>query len=317
MRLTLSTLARRPQTLRLRRALFQVHLWTGLATSLYTIAICLSGSAILYRREMDLALCPQIILVHPSGPRLSDAQLGAGARRAAQQRFREANVRVEVRGSRIAGAAVEVWLFRRGLRAERLLDPYTGADLGDAVACEPVLVSRLAELHDNLLGGRTGRTFNGAGSILVLVMCLTGAIIWWPGISRWRRSLIVRWHVPRRRFIWDLHSALGFWVLLPILMWAVSGIYLGFPGFFSDLEDGLIAHGQSTAERIDFFTEWLVALHFGRAFGPWVKLTWLLLGLVPLALLVTGVLMWFNRVLKGRSGKLMATPLTTKNTTSG
>jgi uncharacterized iron-regulated membrane protein len=285
-----------------------VHLWTGLAAGLYVLVICLSGSAIVYRREMNLAFCPQIILVRPSGPRLTDAQLAAAARSASQRRFRAADAQIEVRGPRVAGGAVEVWYVQRGFRAERLLDPYTGRDLGDAVACEPALVSRLADLHDNLLGGRTGRTFNGTGSTLVLVMCLTGAVIWWPGISRWRRSLTLRCNVPWRRFVWDLHSVLGFWMLLPILMWAISGVYLGFPGGFSALEDALIAHGagRATAGRIDDFTEWLVSLHFGRAFGPWVKLLWMLLGLAPAALLVTGALMWWNRVLRrsiGRSGE--------------
>jgi uncharacterized iron-regulated membrane protein len=325
----LRTLARRPQTLWLRRAAFQVHLWTGLAAGLYIIVVCLSGSAIVYRREMDLALCPQIIQVSPAGPRLSDAQLAAAASRAARRRFPQGRLEVQIRGPRVAGAAVEVWLYREGFRAERLLDPYTGRDLGDAVACEPKLVSRIAELHDNLLGGWSGRTVNGAGSIVVLLMCLTGATLWWPGVSRWRRSLTLRWNVPARRFIWDLHSALGFWTFLLILMWALSGIYLGFPGGFSALEDALAAHGggHATLDAIDTFTEWLADLHFGRAFGPWVKLLWVILGLAPVALLVTGTLMWWNRVLRRpaeRSSEIRCPPVApavpavgTKDTAAG
>src|ERR1700722_12617953 len=41
-----------------RRALFQIHLWTGLAGGLYILAICLSGSAIVFRLEMNRAFCP-------------------------------------------------------------------------------------------------------------------------------------------------------------------------------------------------------------------------------------------------------------------
>jgi uncharacterized iron-regulated membrane protein len=294
----LRTLARRPQALWLRRAVFQVHLWTGLAAGLYILVICLSGSAIVYRRELDLTLCPQIILVPPSGARLSDAQLAAAARSVARRRFREGLMEVEVRGPRVQGAAVEIWVLQRGLRTERLFDPYTGRDLGDAVACEPKLVSRLADLHDNLLGRWTGRTVNGAGAAVVLLMCLTGAILWWPGVLRWRHSLSLRWNVPPRRFIWDLHSALGFWTCLLVLMWAASGLYLGFPGFFSALEDSLVAHGAGapTTDRIDIFTEWLTSVHFGRAFGPWIKRLWVVLGLAPVVLLLTGALMWWNRI---------------------
>lgn len=293
-----SRLMRQPQTLWLRRALFQVHLWTGLAISLYVLVICLSGSGIVLRREMDLALCPKLIRVEPSGPRLSEAQLIAAAREALQRRLPGDSPRIEVRGPRVPGAAVEVWYFRGGNRMERLLDPYTGKDLGDAVDCEPAWVSRLAELHDELLGGRTGRTVNGFGAALVTLLCLTGAVIWWPGVSRWKRALSLRLG-PWRRFVWDLHSALGFWMLIPILMWAVSGLYMGFPGEISALEDLMVTHGgPAVAQRIDTFTEWLVALHFGRAFGGWIKVLWVILGVVPVVLLVTGVLMWVNRVLR-------------------
>ncbi len=304
-----SKLARQPQALWVRRALFQLHLWTGLGFGLYICMISLSGSAIVFRHEMDRALCPQIIMVKPSGPRMSDAQLAAAARRSFR-RFPRANVQIEVRGPRVPGAAVEVWyLFRRD-RIERLLDPYTGKDLGDATACEPGFVAGLADLHDNLMGGTTGLAFNGIGAVLLTLMCLTGAVIWWPGTARWRRSLTLRRNVHWRRFVWDLHGVVGFWMFALILMWAVSGIYLAFPNSFYDVGDFLVAHGASraTPHRIDVLIDWLVRLHFGRTFGLWAKVLWVILGLIPCALIVTGALMWWNRVLRkvmGRSGELI------------
>ena len=36
-------------------------------------------------------------------------------------------------------------------------------------------------LHDNLLSGETGRRINGLGALFVTLLCVTGAIIWWPG----------------------------------------------------------------------------------------------------------------------------------------
>ncbi len=124
MKLRNSKLARHPQTLWLRRALFQVHLWTGLALALYVCVISLSGSAVVFRHEMDLALCPRIILVKPSGPQMSAAQLADAARRAAAPRlFSSSNASIEVRGPRVPGAAVEVWYLSRRGRLERLFDP--------------------------------------------------------------------------------------------------------------------------------------------------------------------------------------------------
>jgi uncharacterized iron-regulated membrane protein len=45
---------RQPQRVWLRRALFQVHLWTGIGLGLYVVMLSLTGSALVYRTELDL-----------------------------------------------------------------------------------------------------------------------------------------------------------------------------------------------------------------------------------------------------------------------
>ena len=49
---------------------------------------------------------------------------------------------------------------------------------------------------------------------------------------------------------------------------------------------------------------WLARIHFGRAWGPWVKTVWVILGLMPAALFVTGALMWWNRWLRKKIQQL-------------
>jgi len=50
---------------------------------------------------------------------------------------------------------------------------------------------------------------------------------------------------------------------------------------------------------VDTAIEWMVRLHFGRWRSmPWLKALWALVGLVPALMFVTGVVMWWNRVLK-------------------
>jgi uncharacterized iron-regulated membrane protein len=243
----LAGFVRHPQTVWVRRALFQLHLWVGLATGVYIFVISLSGSLIVFRRELDRALCPPTLIVSPSGRRVLSL-------------------------------------------------------------CEPAFISWVAEFHDHLGGGRTGLLINGLGAVAVIAMCVTGAVIWWPGRSRWRRSLTLHRGVTARRFIWDLHSALGFWVLLLIIMWAATALYFAFPGPFNALSDLLSASGEQTraSQLVDDAIVWLVRLHFGRTFGPVVETLWVLLGLAPCALFISGAIMWWNRVLRtamGDSGK--------------
>jgi len=135
-------------------------------------------------------------------------------------------------------------------------------------------------------------------------MCVTGAVIWWPGRARWRRSLALRRGVGWRRFTRDLHSVLGFWVFLLVLMWSVTGIYLAFrEPFYSPIEFFTVNGAPTVAARfVGHAIDCLVRLHFGRSFGPYMRALWAILGLVPAALLVTGALMWWNRVLRRAIG---------------
>src|SRR4029453_8914326 len=143
----LARLAQQPQGVWLRRALFQIHLWTGVGVGLYMLMISTTGSAVVFRRELSKALNP-VTMVTPSGPRLTLEQLTEAAKKA----FPRLEVqRVVV--PKNPNQAVEVWLTRgRGVR-ERLFDPYTGKDLGDTVSSEHPAVKWLVDLHDDLLGG--------------------------------------------------------------------------------------------------------------------------------------------------------------------
>jgi len=300
---------RRPQSVPWRRALFQVHLWTGLGLALYVVFISLTGSAIVFRREMDEALCPRIVLVHQSGPRLPSAQLTTAAQRAFRRVPHFNPALVQVRPPRVPGAAIEAW-YQVGSqgRLQRLIDPYSGKDLGNAAPCEPAFVSVIADLHDELSSEDFGTTINGAGAVLLTLMCLTGIVLWWPGRARWRRSLHVHRHVGWRRFTWDLHSMVGFWLFALLAMWCVSAIYLAFPYIFYDARDFLSQHGigPTRGHRLDVVIDWMVRLHFGRSFGTGVEVLWVIAGLAPCVLIVTGAIMWWNRVVRrtmGRSGE--------------
>ena len=96
-------------------------------------------------------------------------------------------------------------------------------------------VEWLVKLHSNLLAGSAGRWVNGIGAGSLTLLCLTGAVIWWPGMKYWRRSLQVNWRAGYPRINWDLHGAFGFWFFPLVLLWALSGFYFAFPQAFSVL----------------------------------------------------------------------------------
>lgn len=157
-------------------------------------------------------------------------------------------------------------------------------------------VEWLVDLHANLLVGNTGRFVNGIGALCLTLLCLTGAIIWWPGIKSWRRSLRVGWGSRIPRLSWDLHSALGFWTFLFVLMWAISGIYLSFPDSFS----AALAVFDPVDRFYDIALAWLSEAHFGR-FGRLTEALWSTLGLALALLSISGVFVCCHRMIYRKS----------------
>lgn len=288
---------RRPQTVWLRRALFQVHLWTGVGLGLYVLLMSVTGSALVFRRELTRSLAREPRVAVGSGVRMSEDEL----RQAAARVYPGYEVlRVSLRKN--PDQAAEIWLERGPVKLQRLFNPYTGADLGDSIRRSFRFVLWLVDLHDNLLEGRTGRALNASGGIFTTLLVLTGAVIWWPGCATWRRSLSFRWRSNPKGLNWTLHSALGFWTFALSLMWAVSGVYLSVPSAFNAAVDYFEPLNESgrTLRFGDQALFWLAQLHFGRFAGLWVKISWTVLGLVPAALFVTGLVMWWNRVVRPR-----------------
>jgi uncharacterized iron-regulated membrane protein len=298
-----------PQATRLRKAFFQLHLWSGVGIGLYVLLVSVTGSVLVYRNELYRAATPEPIVLAASGPLLTDDQLRAAAT-AAYPGY----VVTGISRSRQPNQPASVSL-RRGTGIEnRLFNPFTGEDIGDAVPLGIWLVSKLMELHDDLLAGRTGRSVNGAAALLIVLLACTGIVVWWPGLRTWRRSLTVHRHAGWRRFTWDLHSMIGFWTFGFVLLFALSGAYLGNPEPFQQLADRIqpptdAADSERVVDRVIY---WLAYLHFGRingigipCHGPGLcdqatKLTWAVFGLAPAAMFVTGAVMWWNRVVRAR-----------------
>jgi len=320
----------RPRSLWLRKALFQIHLWTGIGFGLYVVLISVSGSAIVFRNELYKSLSPGPKIVAVSGPRLS--------RDALKQAVHRAWPRYDISyiwESQRKDEATEVWIERADQAhpktTGRLFDPFTGQDVGRSLPVSIAAIAWLSDLHTNLLAGDTGRRINGLLAIPVVILCVSGFIIWWPGTGRVRRSLKIDFRGNWKRLNWDLHSVIGLWMFAFVFIWGVTGVYLVFPNPFQvvvdrvsplklyklqssvdapsgklliPVEDAVKATPRARRRRPpiersagDIFLRWFYYLHFGN-FGDWpVKALWVLLGLAPPFLFATGALAWWNRVL--------------------
>ena len=137
---------RRPQNVWLRRALFQVHLWTGIAIGLYVVAISVTGSAIVYRNELYKKLSPGPKTFPATSAHLTHDQL----KHAAERAYAGYTVSYVFEGKR-PDQSVEIWLRHGETQKQRLFNPYTGEDVGPAVVPGIKILAWLGDLHINLL----------------------------------------------------------------------------------------------------------------------------------------------------------------------
>jgi uncharacterized iron-regulated membrane protein len=300
---------RHPQQTGFRKALFQVHLWSGIILGLYVLMISATGSVLVYRNELYRAATPKPYISRSSAPRLTSDQLTDDITRL-YPGFRIIALNIQ----KNPDEAVAVRLQRQKEVRNRLFDPRSGVDLGDSVSTGIKVVSGLIDLHDNLFAGPTGREVNGLGALALLLLAATGLAIWWPGIRNWRRSLTVHGNVGWKRLVWDLHSAVGFWTFGWFLVFGLSGIYLAFPDRVQDLADWIEPQTPAniTSRIGDRVIYWLAYLHFGRINGiglpchgrglcdQTTKAVWATFGFAPAAMFITGAIMWWNRVVRPR-----------------
>jgi uncharacterized iron-regulated membrane protein len=263
------------------------------------VAICVSGSALVFRNEMFAQFSTGPVVVGVTGPRLADQQL----REIAERAYPDYQVS-DIWEPRQPDHAVELWLTRGDSRIEQLFNPYTGEDLGPAEPAMVRFLTWLAFFHDDLLDAESGRTINGIGGLLLAVICLTGAVIWWPGMPSWRQSLTIDWRANWKRMNWTLHSAIGFWGFIVVFGFAFTGFYLVFQEPFMAMVNYFEPIEQLSERRQmrtgDLILRWFARLHFGRfrgAYGWALQALWVVLGLIPPVLFATGALMWWNRVL--------------------
>ncbi|MFT4113971.1 PepSY-associated TM helix domain-containing protein [Silvibacterium sp.] len=373
-----------PHRIWLRRALFQVHLWVGIVLTLYAILIGISGSALVFKDELARSIQPAVYRVTPGQVRVPLAPI--------LQQIEASRAGWKV-GSLLSlnkpDQAVAVLLHPAGKAPTDnyrfvAVNPYTGAIVADQMRYAGVL-GWLSSLHYDLLGGAQGRAINGWMAVGLLILCLTGLVLWWPGIRRWTRALLLHRRHSWRRVNWDLHTVIGFWSCAALTVVTLTGIYFCFPKpFEATLQfilrehppavahiapskpsvatvmdiDAAIAHANSMlpanapvgflsipggrgatyfavgyyrgampysklvslafdgrtgavisdrdttkADLGDRILQYTFAVHYGAfggegLLGVVVKILWVLLGLVPAMLGVTGVLMYWNRKLR-------------------
>jgi uncharacterized iron-regulated membrane protein len=105
---------------------------------------------------------------------------------------------------------------------EVFVNPYTGKVMGDRQR-ETALFSRILDLHYALLSGAIGTIIVGIAALLLVILSITGIVLW-PGWRRLISGFKIKWNTHPKRLNYDLHKVAG-------IITAVFLAVIAFTGF--------------------------------------------------------------------------------------
>jgi uncharacterized iron-regulated membrane protein len=214
----------------LRPIFFWCHLACGVTAGVVIVVMCVTGTALMYQREMqlwadthtyrtaDAAGTPDAL----ASTIVAAAEASAGAAPATS---------LVLRADPTMPAAVTVG------STTLYVNPHTatvyGEGTGDGLrAFFSTMTSWHRYMAASLENRASGRMVTGAANVIFLFIVASGVVLWWPRSLRWtalgnglwfRRGLAPK----ARDFNW--HHVFGFWSALPLLIVVSTAVVMSYP----------------------------------------------------------------------------------------
>lgn len=215
------------------RLMAWTHRWFGLPLSLLLLVQALTGAVVLFRHEANDFLHPAA-LTADAGPSLPLQTVVTAVMR---ERPDAKLLRIDF-PSTPDGTPI-LRLDRGGTEWRLSVDPGSGRVKREAtIAAWPI--EWIFDLHYTLLLGKNGQTIAGLSGLGLLILSITGPILWWRGRPRGRSLFAVADSGRRARFLRDLHRLTGILAALPLILLSFTGMMVALKIWTSVLV-GLIA----------------------------------------------------------------------------
>ena len=210
----------------MRKILFWTHLIVGVAAAVVVFIMSVTGTLLMYERQMIEWADRDVRFTEPKGaPLQPDALLRAIATQTGSVPD-ALTVRSDPR------AAAEVTAGGRTV----FIDPYSGQKLGEGSASIRRFFRVVTDWHRWLsMSGSwrsVGRSITGAANLAFLGLAITGIYLWLPRKWSWNSVRAVLWFKgglsgKARDFNW--HNAIGIWCALPLVAVIVGALVISYP----------------------------------------------------------------------------------------
>ena len=222
--------------MKIRKVIFNFHLYIGLAAGLFLVLSSLTGSMIVFRDEIEGLTHPELIETAVDEERVPVQAVVNAARHAYPQD--------KLLFLRMPRTPQETYLLKMNSAHDLSVyaNPYNGELLG-AHRQKDTVMGWIALVHTELLIGELGKNILGVSALLLICMSVTGLFLWWPpnGIRKISRGFKISWPAPWKKLIFDVHRAFGIYTVLFLIIVAFTGVSLVFNKTVAELINSLTA----------------------------------------------------------------------------
>jgi len=234
----------------LRWLLAEIHLWFGLILCAPLVLLGLSGSYLMYHDEIDALLLGGSTFELSNGPARPSSEIVAAAAESAPDGFSLRMLRMpESNGDpAVARVAPDGAGFRDPRVKSIAIDPATLEILGEVGGGRSALTGIMHDIHSHaLISGGIGRPIVGWLGVIMLFLCGSGLIIWWPRPHKLWAALTIKRGARGLRLHRDLHGAIGFWTLTVFTIVSFTGVYIAFPNSVAGLMETVLMDEKSVS----------------------------------------------------------------------
>ncbi len=206
--------------MKLRNLVRSLHGSIGLVMGLLFVIVSLTGGSIVFHDEIDHAINQSLysVAVQQTGVPFDDILTPV------QKAHPDLPIQSVSFPKQTDGTYTVTMTDKNGHRLETFVNPYTGAVLGERV-WEYSLTGFLYTLHHQLFLGNTGLIILIVVGIALLLMSITGVILW-TGWRKLRSGFTIRWNAPTSLLSFDLHQVSGMISQLFLAILAVTGVII-------------------------------------------------------------------------------------------
>ncbi|MEH2462335.1 PepSY-associated TM helix domain-containing protein [Nostoc sp.] len=219
---------------KIRNLIFTLHRYIGFSVGLLLIVIGLTGSLLVFQKEINhFLVAQQFGQITPQQTLLSPDSIVNTVKAAYASRTDLKLAALYMPSEPNASCNVEL-ADAQDKGTEVLVNPYTGAILGERL-WDNTLFGIIYQLHYALLAGQTGTIIVGIAALLMCILSITGVLLW-PGWRKLISGFKIKWNAHPKRVNFDLHKVVGIVVATFVLL----TFFTGFCWNFSDFSTSLI-----------------------------------------------------------------------------